>query len=113
VNTSTVNDVCTSVTDATACAPPQERSTPVRPDPPPVRRAKAAILRIGELLHGSREDVIAFTEAVTGVTWDACDQCDLAAVLAEYRVMIHAIEDKKARHGGHSQECAVKGANHA
>jgi len=113
VNTTIVNDVCTNVNDAAANAKARQRTTLERPDAPPVRRAKAAILRIGELLHGSREDVIAFTEAVTGVAWDACDQGDLAAVLAEYRVMIHAIDDKKARHGRHRQERAMKGANYA
>jgi len=108
-----VNDTRTSVNDAAANAEARGRTTPERPDAPPVRRAKAAILRIGELLHGSREDVVAFTEAVTGVAWAACDRDDLDAVLAEYRAILQAIGEKQARRIARSQKSGTKGANYA
>ena len=60
-------------------------------------RLRAAVLHLGSVLGWQPQDVIRFSEALTGCPWPRCTDADLAAVLDEYQTLIQLIEMKETK----------------
>ena len=60
-------------------------------------RLRAAVLHLGGVLGWQPQDVIRFSEALTGCPWPRCTDADLAAVLDEYQSLIEVIEMKETK----------------
>ena len=73
--------------------PPHSACSPHR------RRAqlRSAVLSLGAFLGWQPHEVISFTEALTGCTWQRCGHAELEAVLEEYQTLIQVIESKMSR----------------
>ena len=60
-------------------------------------RLRTAVLHLGSVLGWQPQDVIRFSEALTGCPWPRCTDADLAAVLDEYQTLIQVIEMKETK----------------
>ena len=60
-------------------------------------RLRSAVLELGGYLGWQPHEVISFSEALTGCSWQRCGCADLEAVLEEYRSLIQVIEAKAVR----------------
>ena len=58
---------------------------------------RSAVLRLGGLLGWRAQEVIDFTETLTGRGWRHCNADDFQIVLDEYLAMGRVIADKAAR----------------
>lgn len=79
-------------------------------------RLRLSVLRLGGTLGWGPRDVMGFTEALTGRSWQRCGRSDLEAVRDEYLVLLWTIRRKDARRSGHrptSLVLAGEGYRHA
>lgn len=60
-------------------------------------RLRLTVLRLGGLLGWGPRDVIGFTEALTGRTWQQCGGLDLEAVRDEFLALRWVVRRKAAR----------------
>jgi hypothetical protein len=58
---------------------------------------REAVLRLGGLLGWEPGEVIAFTEGLTGCTWEHCTSAEFAQVVDEFQALVQAIEAKASR----------------
>lgn len=67
-------------------------------DPNDTSWLRDVVLDVGQRLGGQRDEVLAFSEALTGGPWSSCTVVELRAVLSEYQRILAAIEAKAQRH---------------
>jgi len=69
-----------------------------RLDPDDTSWLRDVVLDVGQRLGGQRDEVLAFSEALTGCPWSSCTVVELRAVLSEYQRILAAIDAKAQRH---------------
>jgi hypothetical protein len=67
-------------------------------------RLRDVVLGIGESLGWETRDVMAFAEGLTGCPWVRCGSVEFVAVLEEYKMLIQAIEAKRAQRAARERE---------
>ncbi|MBV9280637.1 MAG: hypothetical protein JOZ41_11185 [Chloroflexi bacterium] len=75
-------------------------------------RLPTTVLRLGELLGWGRQEVMAFTEALTGRRWHNCRREEFEAVLEEYRAMGRVIQAKVARRSERGERDQLERRDH-
>jgi hypothetical protein len=71
---------------------------------------RAAVLRLGGLLGWRAQEVIDFTEALTGRGWRHCTADDFQIVLDEYLALGQVIVDKAAPRAGDGRGTSEDGS---
>lgn len=60
-------------------------------------RLRTEVLQLGGALGWRPQEVISFAEALTNCPWRRCGPSEFETVLAEYRALVRAIDEKAER----------------